>query len=166
MGCDVFLSYTNIKDLYGAVEKFRDHLEFELRTKTGNLSLTVFQDKRGIRGGDKWEQVLTEELKSARLLLVLLSPSWLGSKWCRREYELFSAPERDGAMSRPVVPLIWDKVTEVDYAETSEEAKVLKQLLIYQALTWDELKYEDWASPAPNKAAGRLAEELKPKLMH
>ena len=75
-------------------------------------------------------------------------------------------PERDGAISRPVVPLIWDKVTESDYAETSEEAKVLAELRTYQVLTWDDLKYEDWTSPAPNRAAGKLAEELKPKLMH
>jgi len=110
MGCDVFMSYTSVKDMWGAVENFRDHLEIELRKKTGNVSLTVFQDKRNFRGGDRWEQILTEELTSARLLLVLLSPSWLRSEWCLREYKLFLAAERDGAMSRPVVPLIWDKV--------------------------------------------------------
>jgi hypothetical protein len=159
------MSYTSVKDMWGAVENFRDHLEIELRKKTGNVSLTVFQDKRNIRGGDKWEQILTEELTSARLLLVLLSPSWLRSEWCLREYKLFLAAERDGAMSRPVVPLIWDKVTESDYAKTSEEAKVLAQLRTYQVLTWDELQYGDWASPEPNRAAGKLAEELKPKLM-
>jgi hypothetical protein len=159
MNCDVFMSYTNIKDLYGVVGQFRDHLEHELRQKTGNVSLTVFQDKRDIHASDRWEQVLTEAITSARLLLVLLSPSWLRSKWCRREFELF-LPER-----RPVVPLIWDKVSDSDYENRPEEAKVLAQLRTYQILAWDDLKYEDWKSPAPNKAAGKLAEELKPKLM-
>jgi len=42
---------------------------------------------------------------------------------------------------------------------------VLAQLRTYQVLTWDELQYADWASPEPNRAAGKLAEELKPKLM-
>jgi len=42
MACDVFLSYTSVKDtLYGAVSKFRKHLEHELRKKTGNVNLTV-----------------------------------------------------------------------------------------------------------------------------
>src|SRR5262249_23948014 len=120
--------------------------------------------KRNIHGGDRWEQVLSAELTSAKLLLVLLSPTWIRSKWCRREYELFLAAESDGVMSRPVVPLIWDKVDRRD-AKTSEEAKVLAQLAACPRFTWDELKYEDRASPKPNRAAGKLAEELKPKLM-
>jgi hypothetical protein len=34
-----------------------------------------------------------------------------------------------------------------------------------QWLIWDELKYEDWKSPEPNRAAGKLAEELKRMLI-
>jgi cobaltochelatase CobT len=165
MGCDLFMSYTNIKDMRGAVKEFGDHLEWELRQKTGNISLTVFQAGQDIRGGDKWEQIITEQLASARLLLVLLSPTWLRSEWCLKEFKLFLAAERDGEMSRPVVPIIWDKVDESHYAKTSEEARVLAQLRTYQILTWDELKYEDWGAPAAKRAAGKLAEELAPRLM-
>jgi hypothetical protein len=80
-----------------------------------------------------------------------------------KEYKLFLAAERDGVMSRPVVPLIWDKVAKSD-AKTAEQAEVLAQLCTYQKLIWDELQYADWASPTPNIAAGKLAEELKLKL--
>lgn len=74
MSCDVFMSYTSVKDLFGVVGEFRDHLENELRKTTGNVSLTVFQDKREFHGGDKWQEILSAELASAKLLLILLSP--------------------------------------------------------------------------------------------
>ncbi len=150
--------------LGGAVTKFRDHLEIELRKKTGNVSLTVFQDKRGIHGGDKWEQVLEEELDSAKLLLILLSPTWIRSEWCRKEYEKFIASDVRGMNDKCVVPLIWDKVSDID-AITPEQRTLLAQLRTYQVLIWDELQYDDWASPEPNRAAGKLAKELKLKLI-
>jgi hypothetical protein len=52
----------------------------------------------------------------------------------------------------------------VDEPPETSEGRLLAELLTYQVLTWDTLKYEDWASPKPNAAAGKLAEELKRKL--
>jgi hypothetical protein len=43
MGCDVFMSYTSVKDMWGAVENFRDHLEIELRKKPGMFLLRYFK---------------------------------------------------------------------------------------------------------------------------
>jgi TIR domain len=160
MSCEIFMSYTSIKDLYGAVGEFRNHLETELRKKTGNTSLTVFQDKRDIHGGEKWEEILRDRLGSAQLLLILLSPTWLTSEWCRREYRVFVSADAGTSASRPVVPLVWDKVSEHD-ARTPEQQNILNELRAHQMLTWDELQYADWTSPEPNRAAGRLAEELK-----
>ncbi|MGC2110723.1 MAG: toll/interleukin-1 receptor domain-containing protein [Candidatus Korobacteraceae bacterium] len=163
MRCEVFMSYTSVKDLFGAVGEFRDHLENELRKKTGNISLTVFQDKRGLHGGDKWEAILTDEIASAKLLLILLSPTWLRSEWCRKEYRLYVSGSTGVSTSRTVVPLVWDKISDTA-AETEEEKSILAELKDRQILTWDSLQYEDWKSPAPNKAAGMLAEELTLKL--
>lgn len=163
MACEIFMSYTSVKDLYGAVDEFRDHLQTELRKKTGDVSLAVFQDKRDIHGGDKWAEILSAEIASAKLLLVLLSPTWLRSEWCRREYRLFVSSGTNASTDRPVVPLVWDRVSEDD-AKTPEQRSLLAELKNYQMLTWNELQYEDWKSPEPNKAAGRLAEELKRRM--
>ena len=162
MSCTVFVSYSNIKDMYGAVTKFCSHLEFELRQKLGDVDLIVFQDKRDIHGGDKWQDILESELASASLLLILLSPTWLRREWCRREYALFKASMTSGKRKH-VVPLVWDAVEDSD-AKTQEERHLLAELRSYQSLVWDELRYADWASPEPNQAAGRLAKELKTKL--
>jgi hypothetical protein len=69
MACDIFLSYSDPKDLFGAVSEFRDHLENQVQQNTGK-KLTVFQDKRDIHGGDKWANILSNELVSAKLLII------------------------------------------------------------------------------------------------
>jgi hypothetical protein len=164
MSCEIFMSYTSIKDLHGAVGFFRDHLEWELRQQTGNLSTTVFQDKRDIHGGEKWEEILTDRLAAAKLLLILLSPTWLTSTWCIREYKLFVAG--DGAPEstvRPIVPLVWQDLSGIS-ALTSEQEGILGELKTRHLLQWGELRYDDWKSPGPNKAAGKLAKEIALRL--
>jgi TIR domain-containing protein len=167
MGCDVFISYTHIKNTREtryAVTKFREHLESELKQQIRN-NITVFQDISDICAGDEWERRIKEELASARLLLVLLSPTWLTSEWCQKECELFLKGPPTG---REIVPILWDKVEGINL--TPEQAALLAKVREHQVLTWDERKYAnwkyaDWSSPAPNRALGRFAEQLKPKLL-
>jgi hypothetical protein len=158
---DVFLSYTHVKDEYKAVSLFRKHLETELRKKTGNVTLTLFQDKDGIRGGDNWEERLRSELKSARVLLILVSPTWLKSDWCRREYEIYRDASPSGA-PRPIVPILWDSVEESDLA--THELDIYHKLRRLQMVEWGELQYEDWSDPKLQKAVSRLASDVKKKL--
>jgi hypothetical protein len=161
--CDVFLSYTRVKDEYGAVEHFRDHLEVELRKKTGDVALTIFQDTRVIHGGDRWQEILLRQLADARLLLVLLSPTWIRSPWCRREYEEFCKPSAHRSTIRPIVPIMWDTVEDAD-ATSPDEEKTLGELRAHQVLAWGDLQYRAWTSPKLNRSAGKLAEEIKRKL--
>lgn len=158
---DVFLSYTHVKDQYDAVSKFREHLENELRKKTGNVALTLFQDKSGIRGGDNWEEKLRSELESARVLIILLSPTWLKSAWCRREYEIYN-DSSSSKSSRPVVPILWDPIDEKDL--DLKECTVYRGLRELQIVEWDELQYENWSEAKLMKATSRLALDIKKKL--
>ena len=48
------MSYTNGKDLYGAVSQFHERLQYELRQKIGKENIKIFMDRRDIHGGDKW----------------------------------------------------------------------------------------------------------------
>jgi hypothetical protein len=158
MACDIFLSYTDLKDLFGAVSEFRDHLENQVQRKTGK-KLTVFQDKRGIHGGDKWDNILNNELSSARLLIILLSPTWLRSEWCRKEYTLFCR-SGDAQLLRPVLPLMWDEILAHHIEKGSEADSIYSELKEYQILDWTGFSDADWRSPDTNKAAGKLAEEI------
>jgi formylglycine-generating enzyme required for sulfatase activity len=44
--------------------------------------------QRGIAAGERWERALNEAANRCEAVLFLVSRAWLGSGWCRKEYEL------------------------------------------------------------------------------
>jgi hypothetical protein len=51
-------------------------------------SWSVFLDKHrkaGIQGGEDWQDRLRSELQSCRLVLAIITPDWLASRWCFTE---------------------------------------------------------------------------------
>ena len=163
MACDIFLSYTRLKDFRGIVADFAVHLQRETQKKTGRTSLHVFLDTKYIPPGAKWSPVIEAELASASMLLILLSPTWIRSEWCRREYSRFVFQSSERGIDRHVVPLIWDDVSQDD-CETDEQRTMLSEVLEHQAEAWGDLQYETWQSESLRKAFGQLATRLKPHL--
>lgn len=97
---DIFISYAwaDNEPPAGALapEKDRWVWQFEraltaaLRSKLG-APLNVWIDRRKLRANSLIEGMLTEELRRSRLLVVLMSPSWSASSWCRLELETYLA---------------------------------------------------------------------------
>ena len=57
----------------------------------------------GIKVGEEWEKRLYLEIKRSHALLVLLSPSWISSLWCRIEYS------QAKALGKEIIPIIVDR---------------------------------------------------------
>jgi hypothetical protein len=52
---------------------------------------------RSMRGGEEWVTEMLDAVRTAGVFVPLISPSYLRSEWCGKEWHLFS--------SRPIVPL-------------------------------------------------------------
>ena len=119
MTCDVFLSYTRIKAQYeDVITPFWKRLQSELQQRAGT-STTIFKDTEDIEVGATWSDVLVENLNSAKVLLFLLSPTWLMSEWCVKEYSTFKeAMARDSR--KKVFPVLW---TTIDTRDLNEDQK-------------------------------------------
>lgn len=165
MANGIFLSYTNVKDLWGHVTQFRDHLEAELKLKTGDAQITVFQDKRDIHAGDDFAEKLASELDSAKLLLILLSPLWLNRPWCRAEYLRFRKSDSAGTTRRPIVSVIWDETSDED-AKDPESQAILADLNDGHKVNWTGVKYQRWDTSEPYEAISKLAMDIKRLLPH
>ncbi|SRR5579871_114111 len=151
----VFLSYTRLKDDFGAVSAFRNHLENELRRKTGDKTLTVFQDTVEIGSGERFAERLRAELDAAHILIVLLSPTWLKSDWCRSEYDIY---RNSNPTPRPIVPILWDLVEPSRLNE--DERDVYHDLVTnVQMAVWDRLQYQSWQDPQLLEATSKLAKD-------
>ena len=74
----IFISYSrddsvHARMLYGHLKEFRD------------LHGDVFFDQERIRAGERWSDVIEENVNSADLFILLISPNFLNSKFCFEE---------------------------------------------------------------------------------
>lgn len=92
---DVFLSYAHVDNEPGTsgrrwVSDLHEHLNAALRQRMGARSgeLSIFFDP-GLRANQSLADLLAQ-VRSSAILLVVGSPSWIASDFCRRELETFA----------------------------------------------------------------------------
>ena len=112
----IFTSYATIdgKAFKRAFEKFCRAVcaEVSVRVQT-RRNLVCFVDHQGIQGGDDWRGTLADVVREAEVLVCLVSPRFVESEWCGREFEVFrrrvqrwrGAP---GSTRRFIFPLLWE----------------------------------------------------------
>jgi TIR domain-containing protein len=108
---DIFISYARDDDLpppdrtdrKGFVTFLDDAVRYEFK-ELGPERPKVWRDTKRIADGDQFSSEIEEALKSASFLLVVLSPNWMASRWCRRELDTFAKyHSADGLRERVVV---------------------------------------------------------------
>lgn len=85
-------------------EQFRDELEKHLSTLRRLGQIRSWHDRR-IGPGDEWKQEIDQNLKSADIILLLISPDFIASEYCYAvETEL--ALKRHNAKEATVIPVL------------------------------------------------------------
>lgn len=148
-----FLSYTRSKDKYNVVSEFRNRLKNELEIIETDAEL--FQDKNNIKPGDRFSEQILREIHDSEVLIVLVSPAWLKSDYCRWEFEQFIEKE-NGRESR-ILPVLWVKT---DLKKDSNDDIALRLSKI-QYDDWTKLRHEDGqVSTELRKRVAALAERV------
>ena len=75
MAEQIFISHSSADN--ACVERLYDHLIDD--------RYWVWMDKKNLRGGEKWEPQIDENLRKAKIFLVLFSPASLASDWVKHE---------------------------------------------------------------------------------
>jgi hypothetical protein len=108
---DIFISYARDDDLAppdspdrkGFVTFLDESVRYGFRD-LGPERPTIWRDTKRIADGDQFTPEIEEALKNASFLLVVLSPNWMASKWCRRELDTFAKYHGpDGLRERIIV---------------------------------------------------------------
>jgi hypothetical protein len=144
--CSRPISYTRDKDTYDeVVSHFRDRLENELRIR--DKQSIVFQDTRMISPGAKFSDIITVNLADSDVLVVLFSPAWLKSEYCRGEFEAFVNKEASQGRTPRILPLIWVGDPPAKISPDSIE----REVSLRNYLDWRDLRKRDWKSKSPFK---------------
>src|SRR5262245_20008212 len=90
---DLFVSYSHIDDRpwgpaqHRWVNQFHKELESRLEMLLGRR-IEIWRDPK-LRGNDELSEAITDALARSTTFLLILSPRYLKSEWCVKEFEFF-----------------------------------------------------------------------------
>ena len=148
----IFLSYTSSKDKFMKVTSFRERLESEVNIRSPGSR--VFQDTQHLKDGEHFPESIDKELKSSDLLLALVSPAWLESEWCRREFTLFTSDATDTVNLHRILPVLW---VDTPQMSTRSMDLIARTIAAINYSDWRDLRYESWDDPRNQRQLGKLA---------
>lgn len=100
-----FLSYAN-KDLVtdpSLITGMAENLEDRVTARIYGAEFRIWRDKAKLRIGNDWPMELDRAVRSADILIILLSPKWLESENCKKELAAFSDREKQFEHILPVL---------------------------------------------------------------
>ncbi|WP_395696944.1 toll/interleukin-1 receptor domain-containing protein [Methylocella sp.] len=75
------------------VKTYTETLERRINARLFGLDVRIWRDVDGVRLGAIWDERIQGAVKAAHVLIVLLSPRWIDSDYCQKEYALFRQVE-------------------------------------------------------------------------
>jgi hypothetical protein len=133
---DVFVSYARPDDEAGRVARFVDDLQAAYETAV-DRPLRIFFDSSSVGLADRWESRIASALRSSEVLLPMVSPAFLRSRWCGREFVEFRSHHGRAGVDGRVLPV--RLVGPRDVRLPSRQIRTWKrQVLAYQWLDLHE----------------------------
>ncbi len=156
-----FLSYAHTDDAHenGKLRLFADRLSGEVRLQCGEEFL-IFVDRKDLKWGQEWEQRIEHSLDGAAFLIPILTPGYLKSEACRKEFSRFLKREKDLKRTDLILPVYYVRCpTLEDEAKraTDEVARVLHER---QYKDWRPYRHEPWTTPDVGRMFEQMALEI------
>jgi len=115
------------------VDALTERLEKRVTRKIVNARFSTWRDVK-IRTGERWDERIGDAVRASHVFIVMMTPKWFESAYCRKEYQVFleverAQVERGIGTNEYVVPLLAHDV--------EKQVKHFKQK---QKETYNELK--------------------------
>jgi hypothetical protein len=156
------LSYSRFDDKQYSrlLTSIRRYIEGAVQGVTGR-PFQVFQDVEDIKLGDDWHATLAEAISKADILIPIITPSFLESKWCREEVERFVQKEADRSSFDIVVPLYFIESRAFEEDPGGDSREVAELLRRRQWLDIRDLRLEQSANRRVKERLEPLVQRLK-----
>lgn len=83
---DIFISFSHVDNSDGWVERFQEHLHNRLLQL--DAPVTIWRDNK-LRGTDVFSDEIFKQLQHSALLISIISPTGIKSRWCEDERQAF-----------------------------------------------------------------------------
>ncbi|HLO17422.1 MAG TPA: right-handed parallel beta-helix repeat-containing protein [Anaerolineales bacterium] len=152
-----FFSYVHADDEHdnGRLTAIRKWLEEEISAQTGE-SFEIFQDRDDIHWGHAWEERINSTLDSSTFLIAVVTPRYLRSAYCRKEFERFTEREKKLKRNDLILPMLYMDTP----ALSNKDDFVAFAISGRQYADWRSLRFEPWTNPDVTKRLAQLAKMI------
>jgi hypothetical protein len=161
---DIFISYSHKDDQAvsgpGWVTDFHQRLSIEVEEALGD-DVQIWRDKR-ITGATDFTKDLEKQIRGSAILLAILSPAYVKSKWCDWELKGFAGSRRVGDL------WVDTKCRAIKVIKRPPDAGTLRVLAETEGVKFfdvdpsDEVSYEtDWSSVLHKQRLTVLGNDIK-----
>jgi hypothetical protein len=106
------------------IEDFTSELERRVGSKLTNARFAIWRDKEGLRTGERWNEKIETEIRRADVFILLLTPRWIDSDYCRKEYCIFEEVESQREVGEYVAPLLARSIAQQEKHFTPEQKDI------------------------------------------
>lgn len=154
-----FFSYASFDDEedQNQLTAFKTKLESEIRTQTGDKSFNIFQDRGGIKWGEAWRERLDEAIDQSTFLIVIVTPAYLKSEECRKEFNRFLKQEEKLNRSDLILPILYVKTAAL---KKESQNPIVQKLNKHQMMDWHDLRFKRLDDPIVRERIAEMAEMI------
>jgi len=150
---NVFVSYRRAADFAKQLTEFVEQLEGYLRLHVAVAR--VFLDTKKIDVGDLFDDRIAAELEQTDVFIVVMTPTWYDSEWCREELMLFRG--RWPAGNQRVVVIEWVATDALETPGEDELEQYLHRVQRSETTDWKQLQHESKENAARRQRLADLA---------
>jgi TPR repeat protein len=152
----------------GRLSSLRSLLQSELQQQYGRDPIQIFQDVSAIPPGAEWEASITGALDNTTFFIPIITPAFIQSEFCCREFTIFLAREKllreQHPALRPHGRIFPISYLSIDDNTEAYDPVVVKELRKRQSLDFRDLRLKDYQQEAVSlelaKLAGRINQIL------
>jgi TPR repeat protein len=145
----------------GRLSSLRSLLQSELQQQYGRAPIQIFQDVSAIPPGAEWEASITGALDNTTFFIPIITPAFIQSEFCCREFTIFLAREK--ALREQYPPLkSHSRIFPISYLSIDENTEaydpvVVTELRKRQSLDFRDLRLKDYQQEAVSQELAKLA---------
>ena len=161
-----FFSYVRFNDDRddGRIGQLCEDLSREVQAQTGD-PFPIWRDRNDIAWGEQWEERLNRGLAAATFLLVVITPSWFKSPYCRKEFERFLEVEKKRARRDLILPIVYIEAPVLKDEKLRKQDPIAQELARRQLFSFTDLRFEPWTSADVGKRIAQMATAIRDALL-
>lgn len=155
-----FWSYAHVDDdsQRGRIARLSRDIAEEYRFLTGQ-EFVMFLDTDTLEPGDDLNAKIDVALEESRFFMPVITPSYLLSEYCRREFRRFVDSARALGLDELIIAVVWANVPGLGEGVDVDD-EIVSRVNRFVWVDWRLLRFEERKSKKYRKAVSKIADRL------